>query len=595
MRASLKMDIGSPTQFFAHAPPFYPAAMQQGMLPQAFSASTQSHHATSHGGMVSTDMRHAGYGSLGPSGHATSASGPSGPHYHHPHQLSHQSAAVTGGTATTTATYLPQAGPIPATMYPAGMAMPFYYAGYSAPHMTPMEIYSANPARPHQIQLMTAAGAAPPHATQFNADHGQGYRQPPFTSHNRRFDRRAGLENKIAHRSSNSKNSSGANINYKQRQNDGKFNNSLRTVQINKAQVSSNDHVTKPEPGVKPVSPVSPASPAHEEPNSMEPTGTNTTTEAAATTTDNAESPGSPIPLAIAPVSHGPLLFNLKDALKNPRNTTNVYIRGLSPNTTDDGLVRIVSRFGSLNTAKAMMDNSTSLCKGFGFAEFATEEEAIRCIVGLAQFGYQTSFAKQSFALRLKELQDQESTNIYFSNIPRSWDKTELRDLLAGYEVVSLKVLRDGHGNNRGVGFARFPNREIAEEIIENFNGKPIGEGRTSMQVRFSDTEAQKKLKQVTVKKRNWRAHEYHLLAAQRALQELSFSESRQFFKAPPPLYYAPELVDYSTVSFSDDTVDPYKMVYWQDNESQYTDKENSTTGSENVPDEEDTYSSSEI
>ncbi|KAK7206524.1 hypothetical protein BZA70DRAFT_236240, partial [Myxozyma melibiosi] len=232
----------------------------------------------------------------------------------------------------------------------------------------------------------------------------------------------------------------------------------------------------------------------------------------------------------------------------NPRKTTNVYIRGLAPRTTDDILHKIVSRFGVVTTAKAMMDNLTGMCKGFGFAQFETEQQAMSCICGLAEYGYQTSFAKQSFALRLKELQDQESTNIYFSNIPRHWDKTEFKQLLESYSVVSLKVLRDGHGNNRGVGFARFARRDIAEEVIEKLHGQPIGEGGTPIQVRFSDTEAQKKLKQITVKKRNWRAQEYHLLAARYAMDEYPTTYGGMY---PVPSYPANQILPYGSPVFS--------------------------------------------
>ncbi|KAK9464847.1 hypothetical protein V1512DRAFT_243142 [Lipomyces arxii] len=271
-----------------------------------------------------------------------------------------------------------------------------------------------------------------------------------------------------------------------------------------------------------------------------------------------------PIPLAISPTTPG-TAFLLDEALKNPRNTTNVYIRGLAPDITDDVLVKMTSRFGALNTAKAMMDNSTGLCKGFGFAQFETEEEAAQCICGLAQYGYQTSFAKQSFSLRLKELQDTESTNVYFSNIPRFWDKAEFKQLLDAFPVVSFKVLRDGNGNNRGVGFARFTDRSVAEDIIKTFNGQPIGEGGLPMQVRFSDTEAQKRLKQITLKKRNWRAHEYHLLAAQRALEEFSISGKNMLMYRPTEAYVQPTNAGQVTGDLGTDDISEPEARYWRE------------------------------
>ncbi|KAK9460419.1 uncharacterized protein V1516DRAFT_664818 [Lipomyces oligophaga] len=252
------------------------------------------------------------------------------------------------------------------------------------------------------------------------------------------------------------------------------------------------------------------------------------------------------IPMAISP--RGASYFSLEEAVKNPSNTTNVYIRGLSPGTTDELLNMMVSRYGKLATTKAMIDNATGLCKGFGFAQFKSENEAIQCICGLAQYGYQTSFAKQSFALRLRELQDDESTNVYFSNIPRQWEKEDFLQLLEDYGIISLKVLHDRFGKNRGVAFARFDDRSIAEEVISKFNGRPIGEGGSPIQVRFSDTDAQKKLKQVTVKKRNSRAQEYHMLAAQRVIEDYSFSQNHaMLFKPGPPYQLSTDCVPYSS------------------------------------------------
>lgn len=54
----------------------------------------------------------------------------------------------------------------------------------------------------------------------------------------------------------------------------------------------------------------------------------------------------------------------LDKCLKNETNTTNVYIRGLHPDTSDDMLNAYGSRFGSIMSAKSMLDQGTGLCKG---------------------------------------------------------------------------------------------------------------------------------------------------------------------------------------------------------------------------------------
>jgi hypothetical protein len=55
----------------------------------------------------------------------------------------------------------------------------------------------------------------------------------------------------------------------------------------------------------------------------------------------------------------------LDQSLSNPiPNNRNVYIRGLHPNTDDETLAAYASRFGAVETTKAIIDTSTGACKG---------------------------------------------------------------------------------------------------------------------------------------------------------------------------------------------------------------------------------------
>jgi hypothetical protein len=55
----------------------------------------------------------------------------------------------------------------------------------------------------------------------------------------------------------------------------------------------------------------------------------------------------------------------LETSLENKTHTTNVYIRGLHPNTTDEMLEAYGARFGTIASAKSMIDQHTGLCKGY--------------------------------------------------------------------------------------------------------------------------------------------------------------------------------------------------------------------------------------
>jgi hypothetical protein len=68
------------------------------------------------------------------------------------------------------------------------------------------------------------------------------------------------------------------------------------------------------------------------------------------------------IPPAI-PAPSSPLK-PLDRALENQRGETNVYIRGLLPETTDEMLQVWGSRFGDIKSSKSIIDMQTGLCKG---------------------------------------------------------------------------------------------------------------------------------------------------------------------------------------------------------------------------------------
>ena len=69
------------------------------------------------------------------------------------------------------------------------------------------------------------------------------------------------------------------------------------------------------------------------------------------------------IPRAI-PAPSSPLK-PLDRALENQRGETNVYIRGLLPETTDEMLEAWGKRFGDIKSSKSIIDMNTGLCKGY--------------------------------------------------------------------------------------------------------------------------------------------------------------------------------------------------------------------------------------
>jgi len=182
--------------------------------------------------------------------------------------------------------------------------------------------------------------------------------------------------------------------------------------------------------------------------------------------------------------------------------STNIYIRNLPSTTTDDSLYQMCKQYGTIVSAKAMIDIRTNECKGFGFVMYETEEEARKAIDALNKLKYYVSFARsgtpssqESYSSRLKNLEDSTSMNIYISNLPIDVDEKQLLNLFKPHKVLSHRILRNEDGVSRGVGFARFSTRAAAQSVIDTYNNTMLPNSDHPLQVRFADSVAQKRLK----------------------------------------------------------------------------------------------------
>ncbi|KAI8051823.1 hypothetical protein BDF21DRAFT_441332 [Thamnidium elegans] len=184
----------------------------------------------------------------------------------------------------------------------------------------------------------------------------------------------------------------------------------------------------------------------------------------------------------------------------------NIYVRGLATSETDESFLEMCQVYGPIASSKAILDQKTGECKGYGFAMFQDQEDCQVAITHLNAAGYQASLARvgqESFSSRLRSLQDETSTNIYISNLPVHMDEDGLQDLFKPFQTISNRILRDPRsGLSRGVGFARLADRSSASAVIEKFNGHSISGSSAPLQVRFADSPAQKRLKNQTSSKK---------------------------------------------------------------------------------------------
>jgi RNA recognition motif-containing protein len=61
----------------------------------------------------------------------------------------------------------------------------------------------------------------------------------------------------------------------------------------------------------------------------------------------------------------------------------NIYVGNLPYNTTDNELQAAFSEYGSVDSAKVIIDRATGRSRGFGFVEMSDDSEAQAAIEGL--------------------------------------------------------------------------------------------------------------------------------------------------------------------------------------------------------------------
>lgn len=61
----------------------------------------------------------------------------------------------------------------------------------------------------------------------------------------------------------------------------------------------------------------------------------------------------------------------------------NMYVSNLSFHTTDASLKELFGKFGTVSSAKIIMDRESGRSRGFGFVEMSSEKEGMEAIQGL--------------------------------------------------------------------------------------------------------------------------------------------------------------------------------------------------------------------
>ncbi|OBZ78347.1 DNA mismatch repair protein msh-2 [Grifola frondosa] len=234
----------------------------------------------------------------------------------------------------------------------------------------------------------------------------------------------------------------------------------------------------------------------------------------------------------------------------------NVYINGLPPNFPEDQLFAMTREFGTVTSVRTFTRHVSDKPSGYGFVLFETIDAAEKCIETLRKYrNLHPSFSKQihkipgtiystapsatpspalgsseasqadSFKLRMEQLKDQSSTNLYMEGLPLSIDERTLTALVAPYNIMSSRFFQTRLSSPpRIIAFVRLESRAAAEEIVERLHGRLVRGWKDTgcrISVRFADTTEQRELRRMERHNREGEQSPARLTMAEAALLNL--------------------------------------------------------------------------
>ncbi|UKZ76594.1 Protein phosphatase PP2A regulatory subunit B [Trichoderma virens FT-333] len=140
-------------------------------------------------------------------------------------------------------------------------------------------------------------------------------------------------------------------------------------------------------------------------------------------------------------------------------NFTNVYVKNIGPDVTDDEFRELFEKFGDV-TSSSLARDQEGKPRGFGFVNFTTHEAAFKAVedlngkdfrgqelyVGRAQKKHEREeeLRKSYEAARLEKANKYQGVNLYIKNLDDDVDDEKLRQMFAEFgPITSAKVMRD--------------------------------------------------------------------------------------------------------------------------------------------------------
>ncbi|KAI9809685.1 MAG: Protein phosphatase PP2A regulatory subunit B [Sarcosagium campestre] len=141
-------------------------------------------------------------------------------------------------------------------------------------------------------------------------------------------------------------------------------------------------------------------------------------------------------------------------------NFTNIYVKNVEADTTDEDFQALFEKFGDITSASLARDQETGKNRGFGFVNYINHEHAATAVeklndsdfkgqklyVGRAQKKHEREeeLKKQYEAARAEKASKYQGVNLYVKNLDDDVDDEKLREVFTPYgTITSAKVMRD--------------------------------------------------------------------------------------------------------------------------------------------------------
>ncbi|KAJ3061636.1 Protein phosphatase PP2A regulatory subunit B [Quaeritorhiza haematococci] len=170
---------------------------------------------------------------------------------------------------------------------------------------------------------------------------------------------------------------------------------------------------------------------------------------------------------------------------------TNIYVKNLSEEKTDEELRELFLQFGPISSCVIQRDENGK-SKGFGFINYEDHEDARKAVeemhekeldgrqlyVSRAQkkSEREEELRRQYEKIREEKLNKYQGVNLYVKNLDDSMDDEKLRQEFSVFgTITSAKIMRDEKsGVSKGFGFVCFSSPDEATKAVTEMNGRMI-------------------------------------------------------------------------------------------------------------------------